>query len=58
VDPRFLLDEAKAARIERVIASTWPEAIDPAELGSAMLAQQVVQAREALLQELNLVELA
>ena len=58
VDPRFLLDEAKATRIERVIASTWPETIDPAELGSAMLAQQVVQAREALLQELNLVEIA
>ena len=58
VDPRFLLDEAKAMRIERVIASTWPETIDPAELGSAMLAQQVGQAREALLQELNLAELA
>ena len=58
VDPRFLLDEAKALRIERVIASTWPETIDPAELGSAMLAQQVGQAREALLQELNLAELA
>ncbi len=57
VDPRFLLDEAKAARIERVIAATWPETIDPTELGSAMLARQVVQAREALLQELNLVEL-
>ncbi len=58
VDPRFLLDEDKAARIERVIASTWPEAIDPAGLGSPQLEQQVVQARVALLAELGLTELA
>ncbi len=54
VDPRFLLDEAKAARIERVIASAWPETIDPAQLGSQQLARQVIQARTALLQELDL----
>jgi succinylarginine dihydrolase len=58
VDPRFLLDEEKAARIERVIASTWPEVIDPAGLGSPHLALQVVQARTALLEELSLTELA
>ena len=57
VDPRFLLDEEKAARIERVIASTWPETIDPAELGSDHLARQVVQARTALLEALDLPEL-
>ena len=57
VDPRFLLDEAKAARIERVIASTWPEAIDPAEIGSDGLAEQVITARAALLAELDLTEL-
>ncbi|MEM8713964.1 MAG: N-succinylarginine dihydrolase, partial [Planctomycetota bacterium] len=34
VDPRFLLDEAKADLLERVIAKTWPEQIDPADLGS------------------------
>jgi succinylarginine dihydrolase len=58
VDPRFLLDEAKAARIERVIASTWPEAIDPADLGSEQLVRQVVHARTTLLTELDLAELA
>ena len=57
VDPRFLLDEAKAARIERVIVSAWPEAIDPAQLGSQQLATQVIQARKALLEELELTEL-
>ena len=58
VDPRFMLDDDKAARIERVIASTWPEAIDPAGLGSPDLARQVVQARAALLEELSLTVLA
>jgi len=57
VDPRFLLDPAKAKRIEAVIARTWPEAIAPADLGSAELAEQVVSARQALLAELNLLEL-
>ena len=58
VDPRFLLDEAKAARIEAVIAAHWPEAINPADLGSAALAQQVIAARQALLDALDLSELA
>lgn len=57
VDPRFLLDEAKAERIERVIAHTWPEQIDPGDIGSDALAQQVVAARDALLGALELGEL-
>ena len=57
VDPRFLLDQAKASRIEAVIAAYWPESIAPAELGSAALTQQVISARTALLRELELSEL-
>jgi len=58
VDPRFLLDEAKAARIEAVIAAHWPEAIAPADLGSPALKAQVIAARLALLDALELTELA
>lgn len=58
VDPRFMLDEAKAALVERVVAAHWPEQIDPADLGGQSLAQTVVSARAALLEALNLEELA
>ncbi|MDG5747006.1 N-succinylarginine dihydrolase [Qipengyuania sp. XHP0207] len=58
VDARFLLDEAKAERIEAVIADTWPEQIDPADIGNATLAKTVIEAREALLSVLSLGELA
>lgn len=58
VDPRFLLDEGKAARIEAVIAAHWPESIAPTEIGSEALAQRVIAARRALLDELELAELA
>ncbi|KEO86655.1 succinylarginine dihydrolase [Erythrobacter sp. JL475] len=57
VDPRFLLDEAKADRIEEVIGRTWPEQIDPADIGSEALAAQVIAARAALLTVLELDEL-
>ncbi len=57
VDPRFLLDEAKADRIEQVIARTWPEQIDPADLSSDNLAADVIAARAALLAALDLSEL-
>ncbi|MFO1256034.1 MAG: N-succinylarginine dihydrolase [Sphingomonadaceae bacterium] len=58
VDPRFMLDEAKAERIENVIAAYWPEAIAPAQLGDPVLAGQVTTARAALLDALDLSELA
>ena len=57
VDPRFLLDARKADRIEQVIAACWPEQIDPADIGSAALAEQVIGARAALLEALELGEL-
>ncbi|HVR92088.1 MAG TPA: N-succinylarginine dihydrolase [Novosphingobium sp.] len=58
VDPRFLADATTLDRIERVIATHWPAQIDPTDLGSELLAAQVVAAREALLAELGITELA
>ncbi len=58
VDARFLLNEAKAQRIESVIAQAWPERIEPEEIGSEKLAKTVIEAREALLAVLSLDELA
>jgi succinylarginine dihydrolase len=58
VDPRFLLNEAKAEAIERAVAAHWPEQIDPANLGSESLADSVRGARAALLDALELTELA
>jgi succinylarginine dihydrolase len=54
VDPRFLLDEAKADAIERVIEMHWPERIDPSELGDPALVGAVVSARAKLLAALDL----
>ncbi|PIW55326.1 MAG: succinylarginine dihydrolase [Sphingomonadales bacterium CG12_big_fil_rev_8_21_14_0_65_65_10] len=58
VDPRFMVDEAKAGRIEQVVAEHWPEQIDPADIGSDGLARSVIDARRALLDALELSELA
>jgi succinylarginine dihydrolase len=57
VDPRFLLDEAKADLIEGVIARHWPEQIDPSDLGTDALTASVTGARTALLEALDLAEL-
>jgi succinylarginine dihydrolase len=62
VDQRFMLDEAKADRIGAVIADMWPEQIDPQDIAAnganEALANQVTEAREALLAVLSLDELA
>ncbi|MGB3471635.1 MAG: N-succinylarginine dihydrolase [Erythrobacter sp.] len=57
VDPRFMLDDGKADLLERVIAKSWPEQIDPADLGSDTLAKSVSDARYALLDALDLTQL-
>ncbi|WP_310474063.1 N-succinylarginine dihydrolase, partial [Sandarakinorhabdus sp.] len=54
VDPRFLLDEAKAARLERLVEHWWPETIGPADMANPDLWRQVKAARAALLAELEL----
>lgn len=58
VDPRFLLDEARADMLETLIAKAWPEQIDPADIGSDSLASSVIAARAALLEALGLSALA
>lgn len=58
VDPRFLLDEARADLLEKLIAKAWPEQIDPADLGRDSLASSVIAARAALLDALGLSALA
>ena len=58
VDARFMLDDEKADRIARIIERHWPESITPGQLGDEALAGEVVSAREALLQELDLRETA
>lgn len=57
VDPRFLLDDAKADRMAEVIAAHWPENIAPAQVGDAGLAKRVISARHRLLEALDLQEL-
>ena len=58
VDPRFLADENKLDRIADVIAQHWPEDISPAQLADPALADQIGTARGALLEALDLAELA
>ncbi|MEO9462530.1 MAG: N-succinylarginine dihydrolase [Marinomonas sp.] len=58
VDPRFLLTETKADAIEACIAAHWPEEIDPADLGSDILAKTVIAARQSLLDTLDLAQLS
>ena len=57
IDPRFMLDDAKAETIASIVAAHWPEQIDPADLGRDSLADQVIAARAALLEALGLSEL-
>jgi len=54
IDPRFMLDPAKADRLEALITTYWPEAIGPDDLGNPMLWEQAWTARAALLAELGL----
>jgi succinylarginine dihydrolase len=57
VDPRFLLDHARIDALAGVVARTWPEQIDPVDLGSENLARTVREARAALLDRAGLTEL-
>jgi succinylarginine dihydrolase len=54
VDPRFLVDEAKLDKVAAIVAEHWPDAIDPAGLGSPVLWHQIGKARGALLDWLGL----
>ena len=56
VDARFLLDHAKIARLEAVVAAYWPETITPADLGNPGLWAVARAARLALLAAIRLRE--
>ena len=58
VDPRFLLDAARIDLLAHVVGQTWPEQIDPTDVGSDSLARTVRAARNALLDAARLAELA
>lgn len=57
VDSRFLLDDATADVLAGVIDAHWPEQIELADLGSETLERTVLDARNRLLQALDLQEL-
>ncbi|MFL6725067.1 MAG: N-succinylarginine dihydrolase [Sphingomicrobium sp.] len=58
VDPRFLADNSKLDRLAEVIGRHWPEEIHRDELQHPSLIRDVERAREALLDTLDLSELA
>jgi len=58
VDPRFLADGIKLDRIADVVRRHWPEEIHHEDLQTPSLIADVERARAALLQELDLSQLA
>lgn len=58
VDPRFLVDEGKLDRIAELVARSWPEQIHTDELQNPQLIAEVEAARAALLEHLDLAQLA
>ena len=58
VDPRFLVDDAKLDRSPKSFARHWPAEIDNDDLQTPALIRDVEAARAALLDALDLTELA
>ena len=58
VDPRFLVDDARLDRIAAVVGNAWPEQIDHEDLQQPALIAEIEHARTALLEALDLAELA
>lgn len=58
IDTRFLLDDRTLDALEQLVACCWPEEIAPSQLGDLHLAAEAAAARYALLDLLNLSELA
>jgi succinylarginine dihydrolase len=58
VDPRFLADEAKLGRIAELVRRHWPEEVHNSELQQPALVGDVEAARRALLDALDLGQLA
>jgi succinylarginine dihydrolase len=57
VDPRFIADDEKLDLISEVVDEQWPERIAPEDLLNPQLWEQVEEARETLLERLDLGEL-
>ncbi|MGY4396166.1 succinylarginine dihydrolase [Sphingomonas sp. UYAg733] len=57
VDPRFLVDDARLDRIAAIVATHWPERIDPSMIADPALIGTIERARIALLEELGIVGL-
>ncbi|MGB7405950.1 MAG: N-succinylarginine dihydrolase [Pacificimonas sp.] len=53
IDPRYLLDEAKADRMARVIETHWPESVAPEDLYTPEFWDTCWSARRALMNELG-----
>ena len=58
VDPRFMVDHSALDRLSGLISQYWPEEIDYADLQRPALIAEIERARLALLEALNLAELA
>jgi succinylarginine dihydrolase len=58
VDPRFLVDDSKLDRVAEVVRTRWPVEIANNELQKPELIRDVEAARAALLEALDLTELA
>jgi succinylarginine dihydrolase len=58
VDPRFLLDEARLDRLAEVVGQHWPVEIAVADLQQPKLIADVERARAAMLDALDLAQLA
>jgi succinylarginine dihydrolase len=58
VDPRFIVDAPKLDRIAEVVRRHWPEAIHIDDLQQPALIADIEQARAALLEALDMPELA
>ena len=58
VDPRFLVDEARLGAIAEIVERFWPQAIANDELTQPALIRDIETARRALLDALDLGELA
>lgn len=58
IDPRFIATPGRLDRVERILTAHWPETIAPNDLASPAFADKVRAARLALLEALDLGELA
>ena len=58
VDPRFIVDDSKLDRLSEVVRVHWPVEIDTVDLQEPSLVHDVEAARAALLEALDLTELA